>query len=145
MARGDNRRRIGAGTGCALAALLLSGCSSTGTADGDTAGTRTGAADLTPQKGCGGELPAFPGAEGFGCATPGGRGGQVLVVSNLEDSGPGSLREALEASGRRVAVFAVSGTIDVREQIVIDDPYLTVAGRSRPTVGARHAGEFAKN
>lgn len=43
------------------------------------------------------------------------------MVSNLEDSGPGSLREALEASGRRVVVFAVSGTIDVREQIVVDD------------------------
>ena len=135
MARGDNRRRIGAGAGWALAALLLSGCSSTGTADGDSAGTRTEAADLTPQKGCGGELPAFPGAEGFGCATPGGREGQVYVVSNLEDSGPGSLREALEASGRRVAVFAVSGTIDVREQIVIDDPYLTVAGQTAPGGG----------
>lgn len=57
------------------------------------------------------------------------------MVSNLEDSGPGSLREALEASGRRVVVFAVSGTIDVREQIVVDDPYVTVAGQTAPGGG----------
>jgi hypothetical protein len=57
------------------------------------------------------------------------------VVSNLEDSGPGSLREALEASGTRVVVFAVSGTIDVSEQIVVDDPYVTVAGQTAPGGG----------
>ena len=139
MALGNDRagRRIGARVGCALAAaaLLLSGCSSPGDAHGDKAGTGSGATQFTTQKVCDGLLPAFPGAEGFGCSTPGGRGGQVLIVSNLEDSGPGSLREALEASGRRVVVFAVSGTIDVREQIVIDDPYLTVAGQTAPGGG----------
>ena len=57
------------------------------------------------------------------------------MVSNLEDSGPGSLREALEASGKRVVVFAVSGTIDVSEQIVVDDPYVTVAGQTAPGGG----------
>ena len=84
---------------------------------------------------CGGALPAFPGAEGFGCGTPGGRGGRVMVVSNLDDFGPGSLREALESSGPRFVVFAVSGTIEVSEQIVIDDPYVTVAGQTAPGGG----------
>jgi pectate lyase len=88
-----------------------------------------------PVAACGGELPAFPGAEGFGCGTPGGRGGRVMVVSNLADSGPGSLREALEASGPRFVVFAVSGTIEVSEQIVVDDPFVTVAGQTAPGGG----------
>src|SRR5262245_54432613 len=53
------------------------------------------------------KVPAFPGAEGGGAWTPGGRGGQVLVVTNLEDKGPGSLRAAVEAKGPRIVVFAV--------------------------------------
>ena len=84
---------------------------------------------------CGGRLPAFPGAEGYGCATPGGRGGRVVTVSNLDDSGPGSLRRALESPGRRFVVFAVSGTIDVSSQIIVDDPYVTVAGQTAPGGG----------
>ena len=94
---------------------------------------RGGAHENVPA--CGGALPAFPGAEGFGCGTPGGRGGRVMVVSNLDDFGPGSLREALESSGPRFVVFAVSGTIEVSEQIVIDDPYVTVAGQTAPGGG----------
>jgi pectate lyase len=58
-----------------------------------------------------------------------------MVVSNLDDSGTGSLREALESSGRRFVVFEVSGTIDVSEQIVVDDPYVTVAGQTAPGGG----------
>lgn len=85
--------------------------------------------------GCPGHLPAFPGAEGFGCATPGGRGGRVITVSNLNDVGPGSLRAALEAPGPRFVVFAISGTIDVSQQIVVDDPNVTVAGQTAPGGG----------
>ena len=85
--------------------------------------------------GCAARVPAFPGAEGYGCATPGGRGGQVLTVSNLYDEGPGSLRAALEARGPRIVVFAASGTIEVSEQIVVDDPYLTIAGQTAPGGG----------
>ena len=44
-------------------------------------------------------IPAFPGAEGGGMYTPGGRGGKVIVVTSLEDSGPGTLREACETGG----------------------------------------------
>jgi len=51
------------------------------------------------------DIPAFPGAEGGGAYTPGGRGAEVYIVTSLADSGPGTLREALEAGGARIAVF----------------------------------------
>lgn len=84
---------------------------------------------------CGGRLAAFPGAEGYGCQTPGGRGGRVVIVTNLHDSGPGSLRKALESPGRRFVVFAVSGIIDVSSQIILDHPYVTIAGQTAPGGG----------
>jgi len=84
---------------------------------------------------CDAGLAAFPGAEGFGCATPGGRGGKVITVTNLYDDGPGSLRAAMEAEGPRIVVFRVSGTVEVHDQIIVDDPYLTVAGQTAPGGG----------
>jgi pectate lyase len=80
-------------------------------------------------------LPAFPGAMGFGAATPGGRGGRVLSVTNLQDSGPGSLRAALEATGPRTVVFRVAGTITLKSRLLVDNPYLTIAGQSAPGEG----------
>src|SRR5215212_11268316 len=77
-------------------------------------------------------LPAFPGAEGFGATTPGGRGGKVLVVTTLDDSGPGSFRAACEAEGPRIVVFRVSGTITLSAPIVIRNPYITVAAQTAP-------------
>src|SRR5690348_12816682 len=56
-----------------------------------------------------GATPAFPGAEGFGADTPGGRGGAVIAVTNLDDSGPGSFRAACEAEGPRIVVFRAGG------------------------------------
>jgi pectate lyase len=79
--------------------------------------------------------PAFRGAEGFGARTPGGRGGRVIVVRNLNDSGPGSFREAATASGPRVVVFRVSGLITLASPIEIREPYVTVAGQSAPGDG----------
>ncbi len=80
-------------------------------------------------------LPAFPGAEGFGAATPGGRGGRVIFVTNLDDSGPGSLRAACEAEGPRIVMFRVAGTIALKKPITVTHPFLTVAGQSAPGDG----------
>jgi pectate lyase len=80
-------------------------------------------------------LPAFPGAEGFGANTPGGRGGKVLFVTTLEDSGPGSFRAACEADGPRTIIFRVSGTIDLKKAITVTKPFLTIAGQTAPGDG----------
>ena len=65
----------------------------------------------SPIRALGADLPAFPGAEGFGANTPGVRGGKVIFVTNLDDSGPGSFRAACEADGPRLVLFRVAGTI----------------------------------
>lgn len=77
-------------------------------------------------------VKAFPTAEGFGANAVGGRGGRVLEVTNLNDSGSGSLRSCMEASGPRIVVFRVSGTITLKNAIRVSTPYLTIAGHTSP-------------
>ena len=79
---------------------------------------------------------AFPGAQGWAAHTPGGRGGRIIRVTTLAADGPGSLLEALDATGPRIVVFEVGGAIDLgRREIAIKEPYLTVAGQTAPSPG----------
>ncbi|MEH6306875.1 polysaccharide lyase [Olivibacter sp. CPCC 100613] len=87
------------------------------------------------------EIPAFPGAEGGGAYSFGGRGGKVIVVTSLADSGPGTLREACEQGGARTVVFNVAGIIRLKTPLIIRAPYITIAGQSAPGDGVCVAGE----
>jgi hypothetical protein len=87
------------------------------------------------------KLPAFPGAEGGGAYTMGGRGGKVFVVKSLDDRGPNTLREACEQGGARIIVFNVAGIIKLKSPINIRAPYITIEGQTAPGDGVCIAGE----
>src|SRR5688500_7925632 len=86
------------------------------------------------------KIPAFPGAEGGGMLSFGGRGGKVFDVTSLDDSGPGTLREACEAGGPRVVVFNVAGIIKLKDKIRVRAPYITINGATAPGDGVCVAG-----
>jgi hypothetical protein len=78
---------------------------------------------------------AFPSAEGYGRFAIGGRGGRVIEVVNLNDAGPGSLREGVEAAGPRTIIFRTGGTIQLKSKLIIHNPYITIAGQTAPGDG----------
>ena len=85
---------------------------------------------------------AFPSSESWAAATPGGRGGQILRVTTLSATGPGSLVEALLTKGPRIVVFEVGGVIDLgpltaprNTSVAIREPFLTIAGQTAPSPG----------
>jgi pectate lyase len=81
-------------------------------------------------------MPAFPGAEGYGRASIGGRGGRIIEVTTLADSGPGTLRACIDATGPRVCVFRVAGVIRyTTKRPMITNPYITIAGQTAPGGG----------
>ncbi|KAF8761017.1 Pectate lyase [Rhizoctonia solani] len=87
-------------------------------------------------------IPAFPGAEGFGANAIGGRGGSVYVVTNLNDSGSGSFRDAV-SQPNRIVVFAVGGVIKISSRVVISH-HVTIAGQTAPGGGITIYGNVSK-
>lgn len=82
-----------------------------------------------------GAVPSFPGASGFGSNTAGGRGGTVIPVTTLNETGPGLLAAAIAATGPRIVVFAIGGTIPLTKALEIKNPYITIAGQTAPGDG----------
>ena len=87
-----------------------------------------------------GALPVIPNGAGYGIETAAGRGGAVHRVTNLNASGPGSLKACIDASGPRVCVFEVSGTIRTTADLVIHHPNITIAGQTAPSPGVMVRG-----
>lgn len=87
------------------------------------------------------DIAAFPGAQGGGMYSFGGRGGKVIVVNNLNDDGPGSFRWACEQGGARIVVFNVAGIIRLKSPVIVRAPYITIEGQSAPGDGVCIAGE----
>ncbi len=80
-------------------------------------------------------LPVFPGAEGFGTRTIAGRGGKVIEVTSLADDGPGTLRAAVNDPSARIIVFRIGGTIELKSELQINHPFVTIAGQTAPGGG----------
>jgi hypothetical protein len=108
----------------------------TATSDADDSKSATAHVDVNspaPPVSNSGALPAFPQAQGGGASSKGGRGGAVIEVTNLNDSGSGSLRACVQASGPRHCVFRVAGLIPVTSgDLRVDSPFLSIDGQTAP-------------
>jgi hypothetical protein len=93
---------------------------------------------VAPSSGAAAALPAFPGAVGFGAVATGGRGGSVYHVTNLNDSGTGSFRDAVSA-GHRIVVFDVGGYVQLSSAVSVKSN-LTIAGQTAPGGGIGFMG-----
>ncbi len=122
-------RRLVAACGTAAGVLVLFQCSS-----GPQAASSAAAAAAEPADPIEG-LAVFPGAQGFGTRTPAGRGGTVVAVTSLADSGPGTLREALDDSAPKIIVFRVGGIIQLKSLLFVHHPFVTIAGQTAPGDG----------
>lgn len=118
-----------------LAALLALGLTMGGPVQSQEQHESSGSAASRRASGTRLPIVAFPGAEGAGALTPGGRGGRVIAVTTLADRGPGSLRAALERKGPRTIVFRVGGVIELQRPLFVHDPYVTIAGQTAPGSG----------
>ncbi len=114
----------------------------TPTSNADTSKQASTTVTVTPPSppAPGGSLAAFPGAEGGGAGSVGGRGGTVCEVTNLNDSGPNSFRDCATRSGPRTVVFRVGGTIQLLSEVTISNPYITIAGQTAPGGGILFSG-----
>ena len=92
-----------------------------------------------------GPTVAFPGAQGGGALSVGGRGGAVFLVSNTADSGVGSLRACIDASGPRTCIFRTGGTIAQLNSLTVVNPFLTIAGQTAPGGGIQISGPSGAN
>ena len=131
-------------TALILLLMLLTGCASASPPDLRPAPSLT--PDITAAETFAAPtfIPAFRGAEGFGAVTAAGRGGQVIEVTNLDDSGPGSLRAAISVEGKRIVVFRAAGTIELKSSLVISNPFITIAGQTAPGAGITLRGSTAE-
>jgi len=139
--------RINAGALARVDKIILNPVStSTATASPTTSTTTTTTPTTTtstpsttttayPTQGNTGGLPVIPGASGFGINTKAGRGGTVYRVTNVNASGTGSLKACIDATVPRVCVFETSGTIRLTSDMIINNPYITIAGQTAPSPG----------